>query len=84
MQRDKESGYIHCDSDNHVNSAIEIVEDVTDQHQTQVELESAYQRFQDIALSCNDIIWEVDLEGCFVFLSDNIHTYTGLKPEVLI
>ena len=67
-----------------VTSVIEIVEDITEKHQTKLKLDAANQRFQDVALACNDFLWEIDCEGRFLYVSDNITTVTGYSSQELL
>ncbi len=51
---------------------------------TEKSLEESENRFRDISLSMADWIWEVDNEGHFVYISDNVEESFGYPAEHLI
>ena len=48
------------------------------------DLHAMQQRFQDIAESMSDWIWELDAEGRMTYLSENAFEFYGVAPEQVI
>jgi PAS domain S-box-containing protein len=51
---------------------------------TQYALRRSEQRFRDIAAASGEFVWELDLEGRFVFLSDRVVDVLGYGPHELL
>ena len=47
-------------------------------------LEHSENRFQDIAISCKQVIWETNKEGVFTYMSDAIEDILGIPAKELI
>ena len=61
-----------------------VLSDVTDRKLAEGKLEESINRFNDIADSALEWIWEVDAEGFFTYASPVIERTLGYKPEELI
>jgi PAS domain S-box-containing protein len=61
-----------------------ISRDITDRKKTEHELRKLTQRFEDIALSSADWIWEVDGNGKYTFATGNVKNILGYEPDELI
>jgi PAS domain S-box-containing protein len=48
------------------------------------ETEAARKRFEDVALSSSDWVWEVDTEGRYTYCSDRVRDVLGYAPEEVI
>jgi PAS domain S-box-containing protein len=58
--------------------------DVTERVDAKRRLEEVKQRFEDVALSSADWIWEVDAQGRYTFASGNVERLLGYRPEELL
>ena len=61
-----------------------IFRDVTEQRRAKQALEDSEKRFQDIALSSGDFIWEVDSSGKYTFTTGRVKEIFGYEPDELI
>ncbi|HDN50144.1 MAG TPA: PAS domain S-box protein [Thermoplasmatales archaeon] len=61
-----------------------LIEDVTKQKKAEQKLRESKQRFEDIARSSADWIWEVDREGKYVYVSGKVKRILGYAPKELI
>ena len=61
-----------------------IVRDITDRKRAEAAREQSEQRFRDIAHTMADLIWEVDAEGRYVYVSPKVQGLLGYDPTELI
>jgi PAS domain S-box-containing protein len=61
-----------------------IYRDISDQKRILEELRKSEKRFQDIALSSADWIWEVDANGIFTFASGKVKQILGYESEEIL
>jgi len=61
-----------------------IYRDISDQKRVLEELKASEKRFQDIALSSADWIWEVDKTGVYTFASGQVKQILGYESEEII
>jgi PAS domain S-box-containing protein len=61
-----------------------IYRDISDQKKILEELRKSEKRFQDIALSSADWIWEVDANGIFTFASGKVKQILGYESEEIL
>jgi PAS domain S-box-containing protein len=61
-----------------------VINDITERKKAEGELKESEKRFEDIALSSADWIWEVDANGKYVFTSGRVKEILGYSPEELI
>lgn len=61
-----------------------LVRDISKRKRIEKELKKSNQRFEDIALSSADWIWEVDNEGKYTFASGKVKEILGYEPSYLI
>jgi PAS domain S-box-containing protein len=61
-----------------------IYRDISDQKRILEELRKSEKRFQDIALSSADWIWEVDTNGIFTFASGKVKQILGYESEEIL
>ena len=59
-------------------------EEIEERKRTEKELEEERKRFEDIARSSGDWIWEIDASGHYIYTSGNVEKILGYKPEELI
>ncbi|XPV74988.1 MAG: PAS domain S-box protein [Desulfovibrio sp.] len=61
-----------------------IVHDVTTRKMMEQQLEESERRFRDISEAAGEIVWEVDHEMRFTYVTDNVESVLGYKaPEML-
>ncbi len=72
-------------TDEHYNTigAVIVLRDITEEHKLQKEIEESEERFNQIATQSRIVVWEVDPEGTFRFLSDASATVYGYHPYEL-
>ncbi len=61
-----------------------IYRDISEQKRVLDELLRSEKRFQDIALSSADWIWEVNQEGVYTFASGRVKQILGYEPEAIL
>ncbi|MBN1273917.1 MAG: PAS domain S-box protein [Candidatus Aminicenantes bacterium] len=61
-----------------------VVHDLTEHKKIQGELMASLKKFEDIAGSSGDWIWEVDAKGKYTFASGRVEQILGYSPEDLI
>ncbi len=61
-----------------------IYRDISEQKKMIDVLKNSEERFQDVALSSADWIWEVDKEGKYTFASGRVKQILGYEPEEII
>lgn len=61
-----------------------ILRDITDRKKAEEALKESEKRFEDIARSSADWIWEVDKDGKYTFVSGKVKDILGYHPEELI
>lgn len=62
----------------------ELAIDITERKLAEKKLKDSERRFEDIALSSADWIWEIDKNGQYVFASGQIKRILGYEPEEII
>lgn len=72
------------DSSSGDQSVVIAFQDISKRKQAEKELRNSEQRFQDIALSSADWIWEVDKDGVYTYASGKVAHILGYKPQELI
>jgi PAS domain S-box-containing protein len=61
-----------------------IARDITDRRNTEQALIQSEQRFRYLITTIGDIVWEIDAKARFVYVSPQVETILGYKPEELI
>ena len=61
-----------------------LVTDVTDLKRREQALRDSEQRFRDVVEAAAEVIWEIDAEPCFSFVSANVQEVFGISAESLI
>jgi len=61
-----------------------IFRDVTERKKMEAELKALERRFEDIALSSGDFIWEIDSQGRYTFIGGRIEDILGYSAEELL
>ncbi|MBC9783796.1 PAS domain S-box protein [Heliobacterium chlorum] len=72
------------DHDGNISELIGIGRDITKQEERKLQLEAEEQRFHSVINSLDEYIWEVDLQGNFIYVSDRAEHILGLPKEELI
>jgi len=70
--------------DGKVEAIFGIYRDISDQKMILEDLRKSEKRFQDIALSSADWIWEVDQDGVYTFASGQVKQILGYEAEEII
>jgi PAS domain S-box-containing protein len=58
--------------------------DITERVRMEKALKNSLKRFEDVALSSADWIWEVDKDGKYIYVSGKVKQILGYEPEELI
>jgi PAS domain S-box-containing protein len=61
-----------------------ISRDITQRKQADKALQESEARFEDIALSTSDWLWEVDSEGVYTYCSEKVEEILGYAPQEMI
>jgi PAS domain S-box-containing protein len=61
-----------------------IARDITDRRNTEEALIQSEQRFRNLITAIGDIVWETDAHARFVYVSPQVETILGYKPDELI
>jgi PAS domain S-box-containing protein len=61
-----------------------VLTDITERKQAEEVLRSSEQRFKDIARASADWVWEVNAEGMYTFVSDNVLDLLGYTPAEVV
>jgi PAS domain S-box-containing protein len=72
------------DTDGNVVGLLVIGQDITERKRAEKALQESEARFQDIALSTSDWIWEVDAKGIYTFCSEKVEKVLGYTPQEII
>ncbi|WP_170292111.1 PAS domain-containing hybrid sensor histidine kinase/response regulator [Heliobacterium mobile] len=72
------------DHDGNISELIGIGRDITEQEERKLQLELEEQRFHSVINSLDEYIWEVDLQGNFIYVSDRAEDILGMPKEELI
>ncbi|MBN2408644.1 MAG: PAS domain S-box protein [Candidatus Aminicenantes bacterium] len=70
--------------DGKVEAIFGIYRDISDQKRILENLKTSEKRFQDIALSSADWIWEVDQDGIYTFASGQVRQILGYEAEEIV
>ncbi|ALF54729.1 ATPase [Nostoc piscinale CENA21] len=60
------------------------VEDITERQQAQADLKISEERFRNLVESSYDVIWEVDLNCVYTYVSPKIQHILGYEPEAVL
>ena len=61
-----------------------MIEDSTDRKQAEQALRETEERFRSLVEHTKDILWELDQEGAYTYVSPNVKDILGYSPEYLI
>ncbi|MBM3285323.1 MAG: PAS domain S-box protein, partial [Candidatus Aminicenantes bacterium] len=70
--------------DSQLTAIFGIYRDISQQKRILEDLRNSEKRFQDIALSSADWIWEVDRDGFYTFASGKVKQILGYEPEEIL
>lgn len=70
--------------DGELQAIFAIYRDITQRERILEELRRSERRFQDIALSSGDFIWEIDRAGVYTFASGKVRPILGYDPEEIM
>ncbi len=72
------------DKNGNLTGAIESIRDVTDLRQAEEAIRESEGRFRAIVETSPDMIWEIDMQGVFRYISPRITKILGYCPEELV
>ncbi|OPY38207.1 MAG: aerobic respiration control sensor protein ArcB [Methanoregula sp. PtaU1.Bin051] len=72
------------DKNGNLAGAIESIRDVTDLRRAEEAIRESEERFRAIIETSPDIIWEIDTEGMFRYISQRATEIIGYRPEELV
>ncbi|MBU1707968.1 PAS domain S-box protein [bacterium] len=72
------------DADGNILYFVGIVEDITEKKMAEQRLRESQARFQDIAISTSDWLWEVDAQGVYTFCSEKVEKVLGYTSQEII
>ncbi len=58
--------------------------DITERKHNEESARRAEQRFRDIVDSSGDLVWEIDAQGIFTYVSENIKPLLGYEPDEVL
>lgn len=67
-----------------VNAVMGISRDITELKRTEEMLRETEERFRNLVEHTNDILWEVDQDGAYTYISPNVQDVLGYDPKELI
>jgi PAS domain S-box-containing protein len=65
-------------------SNLKLQAEIAERKRAELELRESQIRFQDIALSTSDWLWEVDAKGTYTFCSERVENVLGYTPQEII
>jgi len=66
------------------NGQLVVLEDITKRKETERNLQESKERFEQVAEQAREIIWEINAEGLYTYISPRIETIVGYKAEEII
>jgi two-component system, cell cycle sensor histidine kinase and response regulator CckA len=72
------------DENGEVKAVITSARDITDRKRAERALQESEARFRDISESMADWIWEIDAEGTFTYVSENVFSILGYTTQELL
>ncbi|MEI6823167.1 MAG: PAS domain S-box protein [Bacteroidota bacterium] len=72
------------DSKGEITNYLAVKEDITERLETQYELQKSEERFRQISEQSKEVIWEIDAEGLFTYISSIAIEVFGYTPEEMI
>lgn len=61
-----------------------LLEDITQKKQIEKNLRDSKERFEQVAEQAREIIWELDANGLYTYISPKIKSIVGYKPEEIV
>lgn len=74
----------YYDRRNNLAGCLMVVTDISERKKAENELALSEKRFRDIAENTTDLIWEMDLDGRFVYVNPMVKHILGFEPDELI
>ncbi len=66
------------------NHIVAVIRDITERKQAEEALRESREKYRDLVETVNDIIWEIDTDGVYTYLSPRVQDILGYEPEELI
>jgi PAS domain S-box-containing protein len=61
-----------------------MTQDITEQQRAEAELRESEQRFRDVSEAAGEYLWEIDLDGCYTYLSERVREVKGYGVRDLL
>lgn len=58
-----------------------LIKEIEERKKVEIKLRESQDKYRDMVETVNDIIWEVDANGVYTYVSPNVLTMLGYKPE---
>ncbi|KQC04005.1 MAG: hypothetical protein APR53_04145 [Methanoculleus sp. SDB] len=72
------------DRENHPTGVVGVMRDITERRKAQEALRESEETFRSLVETSPDMIWEIDLQGNFLYISPRVEAIMGYAPEELI
>lgn len=61
-----------------------MIQDITERQRAEMELRESEQRFRDVSEAAGEYLWEIDLDGCYTYLSERVEEVKGYTAAQLL
>ena len=61
-----------------------MIQDITERQRAEMELRESEQRFRDVSEAAGEYLWEIDLDGCYTYLSERVQEVKGYGVRDLL
>jgi PAS domain S-box-containing protein len=72
------------DANDTITAVVTVSHNITDRKRTEMALRESEEKFQTLVTATGDIIWETDAQAHFVYVSPQVESIIGYKPDELI
>ena len=73
-----------CGTDGAIHGVVLVFRDVSDEHVMRLELQKNFERFEQISEQAHEMIWEVNEEGIYTYVSNACRDILRYHPEEII
>jgi len=90
IENPKRNGWLNVrispiiDSKKNYKGRLITLEDITTRKRTEKNLQESKERFEQVAEQAREIIWEIDTDGLYTYISPRIESIVGYKPEEIV
>ena len=72
------------DDEGNVVAVMGVSRDITERKQAEEALKESEARYRGLVEGANDLVWRIDLQGCFTFVNSAVKRLAGYDPEELL